>query len=69
MTYNNGSLNKGIGNMKVDFKLIAAMNRINTIELNQFVCERRLNQYSCIDFDYIALSFTNYITQELTQCK
>lgn len=70
MTYdNNGSPNKGISNAKADFKLIALMNRINTVEVNQFVCETRLNQYSCIDFDYIALTFTDYITQGLTWCK
>lgn len=71
MTYdNNASPNKGIGNKKVNFKLIALMNRINTTEVNQYVCEKtRLNQYSCIDFDYSTLTFTNYTTQGLSWCK
>lgn len=63
MTYEkNDSPNKGISNMEIDFKLIVLMKRFNTIEINQFVCETRLNQHSCIDSDYIALTFTYYMT-------
>lgn len=59
MTYdNNGSPNKGISNTEVDFKLIVFLKRFNTTEINQFVCKTRLNQYSCIDSDYIAPAFT-----------
>lgn len=68
MTYdNNGSPNEGVSN--TNLKLIALMNRIYIIEANEFVCETRLNRYSSIDVDYIALTFTNFVTQGLTRWK